>query len=286
VWSLGEFVERVLWCRHRYEAEHAWFHWGDPSTYVFSAWRMYRCASQSALGFLLLGDTKIRKDPTLVMNFGLASAHGVQDAEELKMIGELLARRQGLAGIRSGPATPVLGPGAILSDRNWTPLLNDSFLLGGIHRGWDFHLAEEGFDQFNFLGPQEFLRRREAFGPAAPQYAAALARGPEYYQQKWKHYLVGHPDAIWKGGIPRVFARELIGLKTFGYVPRFTSSELGFCCQNFGAARTADFERYLNALGAVGLNQNNRVGVLSSIAEFLFGTAEALAGPGNQRLVS
>ena len=237
---------------------------------------MYRCASQGALGFLLLGDTKIRKDPLLVMNFGLASAHGVQEAEERKLIDELMARRGALAGIRSGPATPVQGPGAILSDQNWTPLLNDSFILGGIHRGWDFHLAEEGFNQFSLLGEQEFLRRREAFGPAAPQYAAALARGPDYYQQRWKDYLVAHPDVIWRGGIPRVFARELIGLKTFGYAPRFTSSELGFVCQDSGAASTADFEQYLNALGVVGFHRSDRESVLSSIAGFLFGNAEAL----------
>ena len=275
MWTLGDFVERVLRCRQRYETEHAWFAWGDPSVYVLSAWKMYYRAGHGALGFLLLGDTKIRKDPILVMNFGLASAHGVQEAEELKLIEDVMVRRGALAK-KGLAATAVVGPGAILSDQNWTPLLNDSFILGGIHQQWDFHLAEEGFDQFNLLGEQEFLRRRAAFGPAAPQYATALARGPDYYRERWKDYLLKHPDVIWKGAIPRVFARELIGLKTFGYVPKFTSSELGFHCEDYAAAVKADFERYLNALAAVGVLRNDRTRVLSAIGEFLFEDAEAL----------
>ncbi len=279
MWTLGDFVVQVLRCKSRYEAENDWFKWwGDPSTYIFCAWKMYRCASQSAMQFLLLGDTKIRKDPALVMNFGLASAHGVQEAEELKLIDDLTKKREGIAP-RGDRAVPVLGPGAILSDRNWTPLLNDSFILGGIHRGWDFHLVEEGFSQFNILGEQEFLQRRAVFGPAAPQYAVALARGPEYYQQKWKHYLQGHAEVLWneKAGCPRVFARELMGLKNFGYAARFASSELGFCCQNHGAAGAANFEQYLDILRATGFQQNDRKGILSSVAEFLFGERNALA---------
>ncbi len=277
MWTLGDFFQRVMPCARRYESENSWFHWEDPSNYILSAWRMYCCASQGALGFLLLGDTKIRKDPLLVMNFGLASAHGVQEDEERKLIASLMARRQELAGIKTGPATAVEGPGAILSDRRWTPLLNDSFVLGGVHRGWDFHLAEESFSQYSLIGEQEFLKRRAVFGPAAPQYAAALARGPEYYRGRWKDYLTQHPDVIWRGSNPRVFARELIGLKTFGYAPHFTSTELGFSCHDPGRAAMASFEEYLDALSAVGIHRRDRENVLASISEFLFGSSEALA---------
>ncbi len=276
MWTLGDFVGQVLRCGRRYETEHTWWHWEDPSSYIFCAWRMYRCASEGALGFLLLGDTKIRKDPVLVMNFGLASAHGVQDAEERKLVGRLVTERLALVGARSGPAVSVVGPGAILSDATWTPLLNDSFVLGGIHRGWDFHLAEQGFDQFNMLGDREFLSRRAVFGPAAPQYATALARGQEYYKRRWRDYLVAHGDLLWRDGKPRVFARELLGLEHFGYAPRFTSAELGFTCQDSAAAGSADFERYLAVLGRVGFQERNRATVLASIAGFLFADARAL----------
>lgn len=71
-------------------------------------------------------------DPALVMNFGLSSGSGLSDQDELRGVGELLAKRNQLEGPRSGPTIDVLGPGSILKDQNWTPLLNDTYILAGV----------------------------------------------------------------------------------------------------------------------------------------------------------
>jgi len=270
MWNSLEFVERVTPAAGRYETENAWFKkqwWGDDNVYILNAWRIYRCAHESALPFLLLGDTKIRKDPALVMNFGLASAHGVQEKQELQLIARLTGKRQELGSL------PVLGTGTILSDRNWTPLLNDAFILGGIHASKEFHLAEEGFNRFGMLGRQEFLKRRQAFGAPASQYL----HEPDP-RRRWLEYLLHHPEVLWQGGIPRVFARELLGLKRFGYLPVFTMTELGFVCRN-SSCGNADFEQYLDTLYHVNFQGNDRQGVLGAIGDYLFGDARALTGP-------
>jgi hypothetical protein len=273
MWTDKEFANRALGCWDRYTTLDSWFTWGAPKEHTLAALKMYRCASQGTLGLLLLGDAKIRQDQTLVRNFGLASGSDSHEKDDQKVIDEAMAWRQNLASKTSTPAVPVSGRGAILNDIKWSPMLNDSFILGGVHRGSDFHLALQDFHQFDL----ELQQRRQAFGPAAPQYAAAPARGPEYYQQKWKLYLIANPEVLWnsKFGIPRIFARELMGLKTFGYTPAFTAAELGFVPRYSGAGR-ADFEQYLLALGKVGFPAKNKARILSAISEFLFGDANSL----------
>ena len=81
--------------------------------------------------------------------------------EELKLVEELEKRRS--AG-RSAPALrdapKVLGSGSILNDRNWTPLLNDSFILGGVHGNREFHFAEDDAGKYF-----DFLALRDKFDP-------------------------------------------------------------------------------------------------------------------------
>jgi hypothetical protein len=74
--------------------------------------------------------------------------------------------------------------------------------------------------------------------------------------------------------VPRILARELIGLQTFGYRPHFFNEQL-----SFGAKRSdnATFKTYLDALVAAGLAGRDRTVVLETLSVFLFGTAEALA---------
>ena len=113
-----------------------------------SGWRLYKRAQNPVLGFTLLGDTKIRKDPTLVSAFGLMSAGGVQDEDELKMLAAIKIK-----GWWQGTGMPNIGQGSILSDQNWSPLLNDSLILGGIHRGREFHFLDDRLAKYNFLQP-------------------------------------------------------------------------------------------------------------------------------------
>jgi hypothetical protein len=67
------------------------------------------------------------------------------------------------------------------------------------------------------------VEARQAFGSIAPKYATPT-RTAEHYQQKWKLYLIANPEVLWNSAfnVPRIFARELVGLKTFGYGPDST----------------------------------------------------------------
>lgn len=273
-WTLHQFTDAAQRVLDRYKAEYSWWSWGnqDLSTTIYKAWKLYDAAAKNQLGTLLLGDAKIRTNADLVMNFGLTSGSGI-GADELKQIQTLTEKRQSLAGARAGPVVGVLGPGSILNDQQWTPLMNDSFILGGVHMNDDFHWAEEEFDRYTMLGAQEFLQRREVFnkGTAAP---VGLRRDEKYYQDKWKHYILGRSN-FWTGGLARVFARELIGLKTFGYKAVFSAQEVLFTPDMRGVL--PNFENYLNGLRAVKFPVNDRTSINSAISELLFGKSDELS---------
>jgi hypothetical protein len=270
MWTNQEFWTRADECWNQYRTQEGWFSWGEDTEDArkLAGLKMYRNVTQGKL-MPLLGDAKIRQDRTLVMNFGLASGSGSDDQ---KMIDELNALRRNYARNTSFPALPISGGGSILNDQKWSPLVNDSFILGGIHRGKEFHLALQDFAQFD-AGRKE---ARQVFGAVAPQYAAAKPRGLEQHQQKWKLYLISHPEVLWNGEkqIPRVFARELIGLKAFGYEPDFNAGGLGF---RGPVARNAGFSTDLTGLAEAGFRTADKSRIISSVSEFLFGNGNALS---------
>jgi hypothetical protein len=279
-WNVGQFFHNAELVWNRYKCENSWFHtWGNSGDAIFNAWKLYKAANQNVLGSLLLGDAKIRTSGNLLMNFGLASGSGVSDESELKVIRELQQKRKELSGPRFGAAVDIVGPGSILNDRNWTPLLNDAYILGGVHAGQDFHWTEEGFDLDTGLDHQEFVNRLQKFGAAMPQYATALDRDPAYMREKWKLYIVKHSNFWSADGSPRIFAREVIGLSTFGYKPDFTLYNVGFRC---GAPRSdATFSAYLNGLAAINFGRNDRATINASLGEFLFKDQNAVTTLGS-----
>jgi hypothetical protein len=219
-WNHIQFVEQFRLCGNRYELENAWFKkewWGDQRQYILAAWRLYRCAARSSLGMLLLGSAKIRKDPTLLANFGLTSAGGVNDPTELEILKEVERHRM---AARTAPALhdapAVVGPGSILNDRNWTPFLNDAYILGGVHAGLEFHFAEDDVNRY-----YEFLDRRALF---------ERNQKPPDMMERWRGFFRAHPELLWSKTpwAPRILARELIGLKAFGYTPKLSADQLSF----------------------------------------------------------
>jgi hypothetical protein len=239
---------------------------------------MYRCVSAGEL-FPLLGDAKIRSDRDLMMNFGLASGSGVSDQ---KVVDELDGLRKALGTQYS--KTAVAGSGSILNDNKWSPLLNDSFIMGGVHHRMEFHLALEGAESFMEAARQsdlaDALKRLPATAAAQKDVVDALKRIPvsgQTYKEAWKRYLKATPDVLWNAAyqVPRVFARELMGLKTFGYVPVFNFGGLGFYGTSSGTS--ADFVQYLTALDNAGFSKVVREKIVAAVAEFLFGDAKALA---------
>ena len=255
-WNSLRFMQELNKCGNQYEADNAWFRndWGEQRQYALNAWRLYQQASTNALGMLLLGSAKIRKDSVLVSNFGVTSAGGLTDPEEVALVKALEAERtdqRAAPGLRDAP--DVLGPGSILNDKNWTPLLNDCYILGGAHGEHEFHLAEDSAHAyFESLG-----------GRLTPT-------------EGWQSYFRTHPDAVWDTTrqVPRILARELIGLKTFGYRPQFFLEQLSFSA---GQSDSGTFKTYLDALAAAGITSRNRTLVLETLSLFLFGNAEALS---------
>lgn len=243
VLNISQYYEQVAPLANRYKMENKWVTWWGDDRFILNAYRLYQVATKPALGFIVLGDTKIRKDPSLVQNFGLASAGGVQEKEELALVERLQKERKLL------PNSPkVVGPGSILSDKNWTPLLNDSLMLGGIHTNQDFVFAE---DRAN---------------------SVPITSDPKSW---WLTIFNQYPDIIWNDTfrIPRVYARELLGLKTFGYTPVFSAYQLGF---RPGGGAGATFVRYLDSLATVNFSGNDKSRIVPAISEFLFGDPKAI----------
>jgi len=268
MWTNDEYWIHARNTWERYNDQDSWFKgWGtgQGDLVILAALKIYRCVSNCDL-FPLLGDYKIRSDRTLLQNFGLASGSGVSTADDQKLIDEVDAIRKKL-GPQYSPK-PAAGTGSILNDIKWTPLLNDSFILGGVHRGQEFHMALQGAESFIEDA------RKAAF--AGAQKKVPLAE--EVYKEAWKRYLRATPDVLWNGKeqVPRVFARELMGLKTFGYAPEFNFGGLGFYGTSHGTS--ADFAQYLKALDAAGFaKKDTKQQILSAVSEFLFQDAKVLA---------
>jgi hypothetical protein len=283
MYQLNTYVFEVKQILPSYKTDNAWFKWwnADDTINVLNGWRMYRQASMNALGFLLLGDTGIRTNKELLLNFGLTSAHGVQEQKDIDLINSIMNDRRRI-GISAGPrarVVDVLGPGSILSDKNWSPLLNDSFILGGVRRFQDFHLADEAFDAFVPPAPvpQAHAQKMQAgLGMVRAMFGTASNAYRDPSREKWKAFFRANPQTFFKDGVPRVFAREVIGLMMFGYEPVFSNYELGFVCADRVKAANATFTSYCAALRSLSFGQNDRVKIMGAISEYLFGARDAL----------
>ena len=143
---------------------------------------------------------------------------------------------------------PAKGTGSILSDDKWTPMLNDSFMLGGIHSGADFQLAEEFFHS-----------KTARLGNVSPK-------------DKWLHFFQQNKLTFWAPFGPRVFARECICLKAAGYKPNFANHGLVFT----GGGGSIDFAKCLRVVNTSGLTNKNMSLTMQSISEFLFDDRNAL----------
>jgi len=265
-WNSLQFMQTLGACGNRYEAENSWWgkkKWGEQHRYALNAWRLYRLTLRNPLGMLLLGGAKIRKDEALISSFGMASGGGITDPEEVKIVQALEAQRMGMRDPQSLQPTPtVLGSGSILNDKDWSPLLNDCYILGGVHGGHEFHLAEDNVHA-HFIA----LDRR----------ASSPGGKPLTTSQKWLDYFRANPGTFWddKIGVPRILAREMVGLKAFGYRAKLLPQQLSFVSPG---ESEGSFTAYLDAIVDAGIVSKNRVLVFDAISQLLFGKADALRG--------
>jgi hypothetical protein len=184
-----------------------------------------------------------------------------------------------IQGAWRGTGGPETHHGAILSDQNWSPLLNDSLILGGVHRRHDFHFIDARTATLPFDQPPGVAGVRlaqEARSWAAQRRLADLSDRP-WALQVWRQFFQQNQAVLWDSTrhVPRVLARELIGLKTFGYQAQPGPHQLSFGASQ--AAGNAAFGPYLAALRSSGyFSPGGQPALLASLSHFLFGHAEAL----------
>lgn len=297
----------------QYKTDNAWFGFdppGDahdpkaPGPCIASCWLAYQKAQGTTTGLLILGDSKIRTEHDLVLNFGLSSANGVQEAQSIREIEDLQNQRDGIAagelgggffgtgmavelpvagpppltsanfmksssGAGASPsrssALPVVGQGAILSTKGWSPMLNDTFIMAGAHSERGFYIA---------LSPEE----KSTF-----ERTANAGLEPK---DNWRNFIVANPRMLWdvgsrpavNTGLPRVLLRELLGLQAFGYKPQFDRQQLAFECKNKAVSDGASLSGYLAALKQRRFEDNDKATLIPAMAEFLFDDKKALDG--------
>ncbi len=264
-------------------------------------WELYLASRENNLGFLLLGEVSMRSKMALVQNFGLTSAHGHEDDEPWlspwlgSAIKNPATAQANLAKVDPASLDPIRnqhlkglqGKGSILSDRLWTPLMNDAWLLGGVHKRQSFHLVTEGLGEQKLTAAMAALTRQAVFAQRiarfgeAPSAQNALNTLAAKVQAVWLQWFRDNPQYLYETWGPRVLVRELIGLMTFGYKPEFARQELWFQCADGQRASSATIEGYSRALNDLKFHQGNdptaKKTVLAALSTWLFGRADALA---------
>ena len=264
-----------------YLADNSWFRFysgGDgfdpmtPDKYADAAGKAYEHV-QKATTALPLGDTKIRSDADLVKNFGLsdadappATATPPSSQSATAMVATSGPTAIGMTPRPGAASSSAPSPGAILSNKKWSPMLNDAFIMGGVHMCEQFVFAPVG-DDLSFIGA--LVPSGGGGSPKQQQIDAAIPAWRAFFQSK--SYL------LWDRNYPRVFVRELLGLQKFGYTAAPTAVNLSFDCTNKALAETATFKEYVQELKDSGFYANDQRKVLPIIATFLFGKSNANA---------
>ena len=308
-----EFLKQLAQTASQYDQDNSWFGFrtgGQPwsmgtwDEFVSAAWKLYKNASSNHLQMILLGDTKIRSDPGLLFDFGLvANTNTPQEDEDRTLVSNLMRQRSSIAsksiyeepvemmgrGSIFAGSVEMMGPGSILSAKRWSPALNDALMLGGIIKRHDFHFAlnldeRKIWDSLcrEHLEPPGELRQLRKRKRTNLSYAILRGHPLSPSQQReaetmWLKFLRRVPRVLWEHDTPRVFVRELLGLKFFGYRPLFSRYELMFIPSGeAGKVPTPTFQGYLNCLRKVGFERSNKELIMSSLSEFLFNDVNAL----------
>jgi len=286
---------------------------GRGSTYVtfeqfaLAAALAYTRVPNSKEHILLLGDTKIRSDAELILNFGISGddgdnpdpatcqtimmAMGKDDAAANLTIKDLENYRNTInkgqsadvRGERNKNDVPLYGKGSLLSNPLWSPILNDAFILSGLHTNLLFVVALNVDEQADWNAEKQETVKNIAklFGGqvARPADAASEEGQARIARETWKNFILAHEQMIWdtKANIPRVFMRELLGLKAFGYKPKFHAHQLSFVCADAAKADEATLGSYVSMLRDAKFREKEKGLLMKAIGEFLFDDPQALA---------
>jgi hypothetical protein len=157
-------------------------------------------------------------------------------------------------------------------------MLNDAFILGGLHTNLTFVVAlnndeQKAWGEQKVSAMQTLIKR---FGSMSEPAKARLAR------ESWANFMREYQEGqmLWdrKLKIPRVFLRELLGLKAFGYTPQFSENQLSFVCTDAAKADEANFYPYVDMLFNVGFHDaSKKASILTAISGWLFEDGSALS---------
>ncbi len=286
--SRQQYVQQLFELKDQYRQDNAWVgnwteSWNDEAVmtkFIGFAYNLYAATARNALQLTVLGGTEIRLDDAYIRNFGVTSANGIQDKEterwvrtEQVMRGWRAKNPDARARNPVGSPVSVTGVGSILSEKGWTPILNDSLILGAITGNQDFVLGltpgeQVDWNTMNGAKVNKTANLASRFGDTTALIGA------------WKSFLNSQRRMFffpWGG--PRVFTRELLGLHFFGYKPEFSWYQLGFQTGT-GRRLPPDFRTYLRELRNVGFHQpTNQAKIMETISTYLFNDAKALGAP-------
>lgn len=291
-----------------------WGVWGDWSDAVANGELLYRALVPGTGGLWLdvqlLGDTKIRMDPALLAAFGATGATGLQGDVEIRAVKQAAADRHRQTNQQQALDVHIAKTGrggAILSEKTWSTLSNDSFMLAGIHQHKDFHLVGEfpvdpsdpnkgeirfaTFARTKTVTKVAYLKQVYDLWTSGVSSSLKEAESAVTAQLDWVAFFRTYPQIVWPVGspVPRVFARELLGLLHFGYQPHFHELGLFFTCGDAVKASAATFDAYQNFLRSPASGPFNHGGgasgayspadkqrILTKIYQYLFGPSFAV----------
>lgn len=237
----------------------------DVMTHVIkAAYELYAATAGNQLKMVLLGDTEIRQDSLLIPNFGVMSAHGIQESETRRLVIQERYKRWANAERATGPmkeVAKVASGGSILSDSKWTPILNDALILGAIESQQEFHLA---------LNQQERIAWTDHCKPFDEATQKDFAARNHCPPDLWPAFFKKQPQLLWNGKFPRVLSREILALKFFGYKPSFSIHGLSFIPKLGNSIGPPSFKTYNEGLQKAGFFENSESRVLDEIALYLF----------------
>ncbi|MCR9243692.1 MAG: hypothetical protein NXI31_01585 [bacterium] len=274
-----EFKWQLRRLRGEYRDDNAWVQrwagWNDDERmdwFIDCAYQLYRRTATNTLQMTVLGGTAIRMDESLIQSFGVTGVTGIQDGKTKgityrEMIRRLQRSVEAAANGTDDEMAPVTQRGSILSERGWSPILNDALLVGAMTSGQEFLLGLTQAERtaWNRINADKVTK----FG------VRSVAFDQDDAKEAWREFLASRRRMFFDRFTPRVFTREVLGLCFFGYEPEFSWHQLRF--RPGPAGVHPDFATYLRKLRDTGFTHpTDKPAVLATISEFLFGEEDAL----------
>ncbi len=302
--TVEQFTEQLLAVSNEYRRDNLWVndwaHWNNPvkmAEYIHFAYKLYAATANNRLKLTLLGGTEIRLNAPLIQNFGVTGVNGIQDKKTREIVVDTVWKRLGLLKNHPRDATKpdksyanVTRTGSILSEKGWTPILNDALIIGAITAGQGFAMAltpieQADWNEINIAHQQGKKVKQQPFmatgAGARSKFLTDKFESKSPSKEVWKKFFNSQRRMFFncQTRSPRVFTRELLGLYFFGYKPEFTPVQLGFSAGS--KKRMTDFKTYLRNLRSLGFHKGvaNEKKIMEAISMFLFDDKTAIGSP-------